>query len=152
MSDLGLETTRMIIQLGLATFLGLIIGTEREWRRKAAGMRTYALVSLGAALFTILSRDEMWGFLSTASDPTRIASQVVVGIGFIGAGLIFLHGNRVQGLTTAAAMWVAAAIGMAVGIERYAVAIATTVLVLIVVWGMRSLEGKIPRIGDGDAE
>lgn len=138
---------RMFIQLTLAAFLGLTVGVEREYKRKAAGMRTYALVSLGAALFTIISVDGFVSFLIYQNiDPTRIASQVVVGIGFIGAGLIFFRGDKVEGLTTAAALWVAAAIGVAVGIGMYAVAIFATLLTLLVVWGLRLLEDRIPRI------
>lgn len=140
---------RILIQLVLAALFGVVIGIEREHRRKAAGMRTYALVCMGAALFTILSVD---GFRSLVSengyDPSRIASQIVVGIGFIGGGLIFLQGNKVQGLTTAAALWVTAAIGMTVGIRMYAVAAAATFLTLCIIWLFRFIEAYVPRAED----
>lgn len=140
---------RVVVQLAIASALGFAIGLEREHRRKAAGMRTFALVCLGSALFTILSIDGM-RLLAPESgyDPSRIAAQIVVGIGFIGAGLIFLHGNKVQGLTTAAALWVAAAIGMAVGIQLYAVALTATVLTLCITWLFRFIEAYVPREHD----
>src|SRR3989344_4948720 len=103
-------------QLLLAVFLGAAIGIERELARKTAGMRTFALVAMGAALFSIISKfafTEFWGV--PGFDPSRIASQVVVGIGFLGAGIIIFKESRLQGLTTAAGLWVSAAIGMAVG-------------------------------------
>lgn len=141
--------TRILVQLVVAALLGVAIGVEREHRRKAAGMRTYALVCLGAALFTILSVD---GFRSLAPeggyDPSRIASQIVSGIGFIGAGLIFLQGDKVQGLTTAAGLWVTAAIGMAVGIQMYNVAAVATLLTLCVTWLFRFIEAYVPRVND----
>lgn len=140
---------RIATQLVIAATLGFAIGLEREHRRKAAGMRTYALVCLGAALFTILSVD---GFRALAPengyDPSRIASQIVTGIGFIGAGLIFLHGNKVQGLTTAAALWVTAAIGMAVGIQLYGVAVIAALLTLCIIWLFRFVEAYVPRADD----
>lgn len=136
----------MCVQLTYAAFLGLMIGFEREHQRKAAGMRTYALVSFGSALFTVVSA---YGFSHTGfvnTDPSRIASQVVVGIGFLGGGLIFLQGDRVIGLTTAAALWVAAAIGVTVGASMYEVASYATVLTLILIWVLRFVEEKIPRV------
>lgn len=132
----------MIYKLTLAAVLGMAIGLEREHRGKPAGLRTYTLVALGAALFTLMSQQS---FTEKAFDPSRIASQVVVGIGFLGAGLIFLKGDQVQGLTTAAGLWVAAAIGMAVGFGFYIVAIYATILALLVLWVLRNIEGKIPK-------
>ena len=123
----------MLAQLGLAVVLGSLIGIEREVARKTAGVRTHALVALGATLFAIISKyafKEFWGL--PGFDPSRIASQVVVGVGFIGTGLIAFNQNRVQGLTTAAGLWVSAAIGMAVGYRLYAIGIVTTLLTLIV--------------------
>ena len=139
--------TGIYLQLLYAALLGLTIGFEREHYRKAAGMRTYALVCFGSALFTIISVD---GFSQLAGsgniDPTRIASQIVTGIGFIGGGLIFFHGDKVQGLTTAAAIWVTAAIGVAVGIGMYEVAFFSAIVTLILMWALRFLEEKIPRV------
>lgn len=136
------ETMEMIYRLTLAAILGMAIGLEREHRGKPAGLRTYTLVALGAALFTLMSQQS---FTENAFDPSRIASQVVVGIGFLGAGLIFLKGDAVQGLTTAAGLWVAAAIGMAVGFGFYIVAIYSSILTLLVLWFLRMLEGRIPK-------
>lgn len=125
-------------QLILAVVLGALIGLERQLAGKTAGVRTYALVSLGSALFSYISKYgfvEFWGV--PGFDPSRIASQVVVGVGFIGAGLIVFHSERVKGLTTAAGLWVSAAIGMAVGFRLYSIAILTTILVLaifIILW------------------
>lgn len=126
-------------QLLLSVLLGSIIGLERELARKKAGMRTFALVSLGACLFSIISKlafREFWGV--PGFDPSRIASQIVVGIGFIGAGAIILRESiDVRGLTTAAGLWVSAAIGMAVGFQLYSIAVFTTLLtigVLILMW------------------
>src|SRR3989338_10931635 len=108
------ETIQMIYQNALAAFLGMLVGFEREYRGKPAGLRTYMLVALGAALFTILSATSLAGDLGRSSfDPSRIASQVVVGIGFIGGGLIIFKNDRMEGLTTAAGLWATAAIGMA---------------------------------------
>ncbi|PJE64875.1 MAG: magnesium transporter MgtC [Candidatus Ryanbacteria bacterium CG10_big_fil_rev_8_21_14_0_10_43_42] len=140
-------TGHIFLQLILAVFLGMMIGVEREHRRKAAGMRTYALVSMGAALFTIMSVAEFSPLASFGTpDPTRIISQVVVGIGFIGGGLIVLQGDKVMGLTTAAALWVAAAIGIAVGLQMYMVSVFATILTLLVVWAFRFVEEKVPRV------
>lgn len=134
------ETIWMIKQLTLAAVLGMVIGFEREHRRKPAGLRTYTLVALGAALFTVLSSAAVLG---TSFDPARIAANVVVGIGFIGGGLIFMRGGHMEGLTTAAGLWATAAIGMAVGFGLSAVAIYATALVLIVLWALRFLEDQI---------
>src|SRR3989344_489118 len=112
-------------QLVLAALLGVLIGTERRLSHKTAGMRTFALVSLGSALFTIISS-------MFVSDPARIASQVVVGIGFLGAGMIVLRGGSTLGLTTAACLWTAAGIGMAVGLRLYALAIFATLLAIVI--------------------
>lgn len=140
---------QMVTQLVVASVLGFAIGLEREHRRKAAGMRTFALVCLGATLFTIVSVD---GFRAlapeSAYDPSRIAANIVVGIGFLGAGLIFLQGNKMQGLTTAAALWVTAAIGMAVGIQMYNIAFVVTFLTLCIMWLFRFIEAYVPRTQD----
>ncbi|MBI2591758.1 MAG: MgtC/SapB family protein [Candidatus Brennerbacteria bacterium] len=132
------ENLEIFFQLFLAASLGAFLGVERELARKTAGLRTYALVSMGSALFSIISTIAFKEFVGTTSfDPSRIASQVVVGIGFIGAGLIVFHNSRIQGLTTAAGLWVAAAIGMAVGYKFYAIAVFTaflTLFIFVVFW------------------
>ncbi|MEK7211607.1 MAG: MgtC/SapB family protein, partial [Patescibacteria group bacterium] len=107
------------------------IGLEREYRHKPAGFRTYLLVSLGSALFTILSRQLLNFAGGPGIDPTRIAAQVVTGIGFIGAGVIFRHEGKTEGITTAAGLWVAAAIGMAVASNYYFIAIVSAFIVVI---------------------
>lgn len=116
-----------------ATVMGAAIGFEREYHAKEAGLRTHLLVALGSCLFMILSAYGFDAFLGkdhTSFDPSRIASQVVTGIGFIGAGTIILQKQMVRGLTTAAGLWVTAAIGLSCGIGMYAIALVTTVLVL----------------------
>ena len=135
----------ILLRLGLALVLGAVVGFERESREHAAGMRTNALVSLGSCLFTIISAFgfmDLLGIAHVQLDPTRIASYVVAGIGFLGAGSIFLQpeANKVKGLTTAATIWLLAAIGMACGAGLLAVAVATTLLALVVLVGLRLVE------------
>ena len=123
-----------MLRLLVAGILGAIIGLDREYRAKEAGYRTHFLVSLGSALIMIVSQ---YGFQeiikenSVTLDPSRVAAQVVSGIGFIGAGTIILQKQIVRGLTTAAGIWATAGIGLAVGAGMYAIGIATTVLTLI---------------------
>ena len=123
-----------MLRLLVAGILGAIIGLDREYRAKEAGYRTHFLVSLGSALIMIVSQ---YGFQeiikenSVTLDPSRVAAQVVSGIGFIGAGTIILQEQIVRGLTTAAGIWATAGIGLAVGAGMYAIGIATTVLTLI---------------------
>src|SRR5262245_53257502 len=109
-------TLELLGRLALALALSAAIGCEREWRQKSAGLRTYTLVGLGAALFSIAGaygfHDEI-GNASVPRDPSRVAAQVVSGIGFIGAGLIFVRQDAVRGLTTAAGVWLTAAVGLA---------------------------------------
>lgn len=119
-------SNEVFIQLAMALLFGAIIGFEREYRSKAAGFRTITLITLGSTLFTILSLNVGKGL----SDD-RIASQIVTGIGFIGAGVIFKDGFAVSGLTTAASIWIAAAIGMAIGFGNYSVAAFTLLLAMI---------------------
>jgi putative Mg2+ transporter-C (MgtC) family protein len=132
------------LRLGLAALLGAAIGVERELRDREAGIRTHLLVSLGSALFTILSAYGFHEFLSSGAsvvraDPTRIAAQIVTGIGFLGAGAIIRQGVSIRGLTTAATLWVAAAIGMASGAGYYPGAVIGTVVTLIALWPLRRL-------------
>ena len=138
MDFLGGENLEIFGQLLLAVVLGSLIGMERELAKKKAGMRTFALVALGSCLFSIISKlafKEFWGV--PGFDPSRIASQVVVGIGFIGAGSIIFYQSNIRGLTTAAGLWVSAAIGMAIGFKLYAIGIFAallTILVLVLLW------------------
>lgn len=118
----------------IALILGGILGFQREYTKKPAGLRTYMLVSMGAALFTIISKTGFNEFLDATFryDPSRIASNIVVGIGFLGAGVIIFQGRKVQGLTTAAGLWLAGAIGMAVGVGNVGLASFATFLGFIV--------------------
>lgn len=129
-------TTDFILRIFIAAMLGGIIGLEREFRAKDAGFRTHFLVGLGAALFMIMSQHGYEDILSqlggsASVDPSRIASQVVTGIGFIGAGTIIFQKHMIRGLTTAAGLWVTAAIGLTCGSGFYLLAAAATILVLL---------------------
>jgi putative Mg2+ transporter-C (MgtC) family protein len=131
-----------LFRLVLAAVLGGAIGFEREYREREAGLRTHLLVCVGSALFTIISAYGFHDFLTSGdqvvrTDPTRIAAQVVTGIGFLGAGAIIRQGLSIRGLTTAATLWVAAAIGMAAGAGYYPGAIIGTVITLIALWPLR---------------
>lgn len=131
----------VFIQLLLACALGAVVGLERELHGRPAGLRTHILLSLGAALFGILSRTVGW----PSADPTRIAAQVVTGIGFIGAGTVIHLGGTVRGLTTAASIWTTAAIGLAVGLDMrfWPVAVFTTVLVFLTLALVHLLESSL---------
>ena len=132
---MNMITYEFVLRLFVAAILGGVIGLEREYRAKEAGFRTHFLVALGSGLFMILSQfgfDDVLGHYEQVSlDPSRIASQVVTGIGFIGAGTIIFQKHVVRGLTTAAGLWVTSAIGMTAGAGMYVLSIATTVLVLL---------------------
>ena len=118
--------------------IGLALGFEREFRGYAAGLRTMALVTAGACLFTGLGLIPF----SRMVDPTRIAAQVVTGVGFLGAGSILRQGEDVRGLTTAASIWVAAAIGMAVGFGYYTTAVVSSIFVLLTLVALRWVETR----------
>jgi putative Mg2+ transporter-C (MgtC) family protein len=132
------------IRLAAACVLGSAVGFERELRDREAGIRTHLLVSLGSALFTIVSAYGFHEFLTgggniVRTDPTRIAAQIVTGIGFLGAGAIIREGLSVRGLTTAATLWVVAAIGMACGAGYYWPAAGATLLTILALWPLRIL-------------
>ena len=118
----------LITRLVIAGILGGAIGVEREFRAKEAGVRTHFIVALGSALFMIISQ---FAFEGKTHDAARVAAQVVSGIGFIGAGVIIFQRNVIRGVTTAAGLWVAAAVGMACGDGMYSVAVAATLLTLL---------------------
>ena len=143
---------QIIFQLFLAVILGSLIGLEREIKRKEAGLQTYSLVSLGTCLFTILSFELFNLFLNNSNisfDPSRIIQAVAVGMGFIGAGVILRQTTGIIGLTTAAGLWATAAIGIAVGVKFYFLAILGTLFVILILAGLGSLEGKIFRKKEG---
>jgi putative Mg2+ transporter-C (MgtC) family protein len=135
-------------ELGFAFVLSALIGLEREFRQKSAGLRTYTLVGLSAALIMLISK---YGFTNILEkdrivlDPSRIAAQIVSGIGFIGGGVIFVRKDVVRGLTTAATVWLAAAVGMACGAGLPALALATTAGHFIVVGVLPAIERRMPR-------
>ena len=138
----------VLLRLALAALFGAAIGVERELREREAGLRTHLLVSLGSALFTITSAYGFHAFLVSGAnvvraDPTRIAAQIVTGIGFLGAGAIIRQGLSVRGLTTAATLWVVAAIGLAAGAGYYSGAVIATVLVLLSLWPLRIVAYRI---------
>jgi putative Mg2+ transporter-C (MgtC) family protein len=136
----------IVFQLFFAGFLGGLVGIEREYKGKEAGFRTYTLVSLGAALFTIISVESVIPFFGTTGlivDPSRIVGQIVLGIGFLGAGLIVYRQSHVEGLTTAAGLWVAAAIGTATGFHLYFTAIFVSFFTLLILAGLGIVEEKI---------
>jgi putative Mg2+ transporter-C (MgtC) family protein len=143
-----LATWEILVRLAAAAALGSVIGIERELREREAGFRTHMLVSVGAALFTLVSA-YAWGdfAFSQASgvtfDPTRIAAQIVTGIGFIGAGAIIRQGLTVRGLTTAATLWMVAAIGMACGAGFYWAAVIATAIALVGLGPLRLVSRRI---------
>jgi putative Mg2+ transporter-C (MgtC) family protein len=126
---------KQLLELGSAFVLSALIGLEREVRHKSAGLRTYTVVGMAAALFMLASKYGFTDVLRNGSvvlDPSRVAAQIVTGIGFIGAGLIFVQGNRVTGITTAATVWLVTGIGMACGAGLLQLAIAVTFAYFIV--------------------
>lgn len=129
------------LRLSVALLLGGIVGIEREFRAKDAGFRTHFLVCVGSALFCVVSQ---YGFGDAVKDASRVAAQVVSGIGFLGAGTIIFQKNVIRGLTTAAGLWVTAAIGLACGTGMLLVAAISTVLVLV---GLEVLNEYVPQIG-----
>jgi putative Mg2+ transporter-C (MgtC) family protein len=141
------------VRILIAAALGMAIGIERELRDQWAGMRTHILVSVGACLFTLMSAIGFSAFLGGGSkaaanaDVTRIASQVVVGIGFIGGGTILRQGANVRGLTTAATLWVTAAIGLAVAAGAYLAAVVTTAVAVVTLSGLKPFERWLAKIG-----
>jgi putative Mg2+ transporter-C (MgtC) family protein len=135
-------------ELGLAFVLSALIGVEREIRHKSAGLRTYTLVGFGAALIMLVSKYGFMNVLETnrvVLDPSRVAAQIVTGIGFIGGGLIFVRRTNVRGLTTAAIVWLTAAIGMACGAGLPILALAVTAGHFIIVFGFPFIASRLPK-------
>jgi len=136
----------IIFQLFLASIFGGFVGIEREYKGKEAGFRTYTLVSLGAALFTIISVESFIPYLGVAGidiDPSRIVGQIVLGIGFLGAGLIIFRQSHIEGLTTAAGLWVTAGIGTAIGFHLYFPAIFVSFFTILILAGLGIIEEKL---------
>jgi putative Mg2+ transporter-C (MgtC) family protein len=155
-SEIGGQSARQFIELGCAFVLSAAIGLEREIRHKSAGLRTYTVVGTTAALFLLISK---YGFTDILArdlvvlDPSRVAAQIVSGIGFIGGGLIFVQGDRVNGLTTAATVWLVTGIGMACGAGLPLLALAVTaayfVVALVFPFIIRRLPGEPGPNGQG---
>lgn len=141
-----MESTEIALRLALATLFGAAIGLERERKNWTAGMRTHMMVCMGSALMMMVSAhgfNEVLGKEGVGLDPSRVAAQVVSGIGFIGAGtILFLKQGVVRGLTTAAGLWTVAGIGLATGGGMYFAAIAATVLALFILWIIQPLEAR----------
>jgi len=138
--SLGTIDADMLVRIAVAALFGAVVGLEREMMHKPAGLRTHMLVSLGAAVFTVVS-------LSFSDDPARVASGIVTGIGFLGAGSIIALRGHVQGITTAATLWVSAGIGLAAGMGEYLLALVSTLLVFGVLRFRRVEEKFIPEKG-----
>lgn len=134
-----------IFQLLLSTFFGGLLGFEREYKKRAAGIQTYSLVTLGSCLFTIISF-QLFNSLSLKSgvafDPSRVILAVASGIGFIGAGVIIYRQSHIEGLTTASGLWAAAAIGVAVGARLYLLALLATIIAIIILILLGAVEKK----------
>lgn len=140
-----IENTDILIRILFSIVLGSIIGLERELTNKSAGLRTQIMVCLGSCIFTILS---IYGFSTAVTlyplgDPSRVAAQIITGIGFIGAGTVLRQGLTVTGLTTASTLWIVAAIGMACGCGKLSIAVVSTILAIAVLVLIRILEIKI---------
>ncbi|WP_063010185.1 MgtC/SapB family protein [Nocardia kruczakiae] len=144
-----MSTWEMLLRLATGVGVGAVIGFERQYRARMAGLRTNALVSAGAALFVLLSAH---GFHGGAADPTRVAAQIVSGIGFLGAGVIIRDGLNVRGLNTAATLWCAAAVGALSGAGMYGTAAAGTVAVVIVNIALRAAGRRVDRQPESDHE
>jgi putative Mg2+ transporter-C (MgtC) family protein len=148
--DLGLQAD-LALRMLVAAVLGAAIGLEREIHEHPAGMRTHLLVSLGSAIFTVLS---IYGFEfpsgpsgAVATDTSRVAAQIVSGIGFLGAGAILKYGTSIRGLTTAASLWTTAAIGMAAGAGEWLIAGVGTFIVVFSLWPLNALVARIHKPG-----
>src|ERR1700734_4146595 len=141
------EGWRQVAELGLALVLSGAIGLEREIRQKNAGLRTHTLVGVGAALFMLISKYGFTDVVQTGRvvlDPSRVAAQIVTGVGFIGAGLIFVRRDSVRGLTTAASIWLTAAIGAAAGAGLVVLAVAATGIYFVVSLAFSALTRRLP--------
>jgi putative Mg2+ transporter-C (MgtC) family protein len=145
----GVSEGDVLIRILIASVLGGVVGVERELRDQPAGFRTHILVALGACLFTLVGAFGFQGLTgdqpvaAVNADVTRVASQVVVGIGFLGGGTILRHGATVRGLTTAASLWVTAAIGLAIGMGFYLGATATTLIAVVALAGLKPVEKRL---------
>ena len=146
------QNGEVILRLVVAVGLGLMVGAERLFVHKDAGMKTHALVSIGAAVFALISEELVQRYINLPGlSPTMIPAQIVLGIGFLGAGSIMLQGSRLRGLTTATGLWVVAGIGLASGLGFYSLAVISTILVILILTLVNILEKPIRKI-TGDVE
>ena len=147
--DLTQQQVDVLVRLAVAAGLGMIIGIERELREQAAGLRTHMLVAIGSCLFTLVSA---YGFEvfsgDTPTDPSRVAAQIVTGIGFLGAGAILREGQSVRGLTTAASLWVVAGVGMATGLGMFFASGVAVVITVISLWLLQPFRRRLRHRGD----
>jgi putative Mg2+ transporter-C (MgtC) family protein len=149
------QNLRQFVDLGYAFLLSAAIGLEREIRHKSAGLRTYTVVGTTAALFMLISK---YGFTDVLTkelivlDPSRVAAQIVTGIGFIGGGLIFVRGDRVNGLTTSATVWLVTGVGMACGAGLPLLALAVTCAYFVVAFVFPIFIRRIPPAAEGEKE
>jgi len=143
---LDITTLDMLTRLLIAMFLGMIIGIERVWAHKTAGLRTFALVSVGSALFVIIS-EQMVSYYTGFSglNPLIMVGQIIVGIGFIGTGVVFAKDSKLMGLTTATSLWVSAGIGMAAGFGLFNLAVIATILTLFIFIALWFFEAALKR-------
>ncbi|MFA5185023.1 MAG: MgtC/SapB family protein [Patescibacteria group bacterium] len=146
-----LSIAEIVVRLAVATLLTGIIGIEREIRQKPAGVRTNALIGLGSALMTLVGWC-IWNIAPITTDPTRMASMVVQGVGFLGAGAIIQASGSVHGLTTAATMWVVAGIGIACGLGLFIPALATTLIVLVLLAIFGPLDARMMHSEEGEGK
>lgn len=139
----------MVLRLVVAVILGLIVGAERLFVHKDAGMKTHALVALGSAVFVLISEAMVQKYINFPGlSPTMIPGQIIVGIGFLGAGSIMVYGSQLRGLTTAGGLWVTAGIGMAAGLGFYDLAFVVTILVLLILVLVNILERPLRKISE----
>ncbi len=137
-------TADMLFQITVAAILGIFIGMERSAAYKTAGMRTYGLISMGSCLFVVISHAVSSQYIGlTTFDPLRVASQIIVGIGFVGGGIIMTQEHKIIGITTAAGLWVSAGIGMAVGFHLYGIALFVTLMTLFIFTVLWHIESRI---------
>jgi putative Mg2+ transporter-C (MgtC) family protein len=148
-SEIAGQGSKQFIELGTAFLLSAAIGLEREIRQKSAGLRTYTVVGTSAALFLLVSKYGFTDVLASGTvvlDPSRVAAQIVSGIGFIGGGIIFVQGERVRGITTAATVWLVTAVGMACGAGLPWLVLAVTCAYFIVAFIFPWIERRLPHI------
>lgn len=143
MTALYLSNIELLVRLVAALVFGGLIGAQRVMAHKKAGMRTYALVSMGSALFVLVSQLVALEYPGAAVDVTRIASQIIVGVGFLGGGLIIFKGSNLTGLTTAAGLWVAAGVGMATGFGYYLLGLVASLLTLFIFTILWNVEQEV---------